>query len=217
MKMINKLTVLLVGVFLCLMSQSALAVDEEPAYQNPAQASHAANLAEAAATEPDPATQDAADSLQQARDAYDNTPTEQTLADLEAARQSYADAIANRTGELSDDIYDMRVTQGMGWGDIAHSLGVHPGSLGLGHAKKKGLVDPADGEVGDTSGGNSIAKATKRDKEFTQKEKNNNSQKSASSKSSNKSNNKGNSGNSKGNSSGGKSNNGNGGGKGKNK
>lgn len=83
---------------LSLLSTAAIA-DEESYFSNPAQAAHAANLAEASA-----------------------------LSDEEAeAEQAYSDRLA--------EIGGMRAS-GMGWGEIAHAIGVHPSVLGLGHQKK---------------------------------------------------------------------------------
>jgi len=44
--------------------------------------------------------------------------------------------LSNVAGVSQEDIEGMRVS-GMGWGEIAHELGVHPGVLGLGHTKDK--------------------------------------------------------------------------------
>jgi hypothetical protein len=74
---------------------------EEPAFSNPAQAAHAANLAAAVAA---------------------------------AAQTDDPDERAQIEGQTTEDIAGMRAS-GMGWGQIAHELGVHPGTLGLGHSK----------------------------------------------------------------------------------
>ena len=50
---------------------------------------------------------------------------------------TYTDAVAAATGVNASEIEALR-TAGMGWGDIAHELGVHPSTLGLGHGKKTG-------------------------------------------------------------------------------
>lgn len=44
-------------------------------------------------------------------------------------------ALAAVSGVTQEDIEGMRAS-GMGWGEIAHELGVHPSVLGLGHAKQ---------------------------------------------------------------------------------
>lgn len=72
-------------------------------------------------------------------------PTAETAAALEAAQADLAtaqEALDSATGALAEvsgvsqsDIEGMRAS-GMGWGEIAHELGVHPGVLGLGHTKQ---------------------------------------------------------------------------------
>lgn len=157
-------------------------VAEEPTYNNAAQAMHAANLAQTAALEPNPETEEARDALQDAREDY-HTAKEDLLANpddplaqeafetakdnLLDARQTYADAVAELAGVLGEDIYGMRAG-GMGWGAIAHELGIHPGTLGLGHGKKKkGNFDPVDDVIGDIDAPDTdseIAEATQRNK-----------------------------------------------------
>jgi hypothetical protein len=44
----------------------------------------------------------------------------------------------------------------MGWGQIAHELGIHPGALGLGHGKTK-----ASGQQGSKSKGKPVQEADK--------------------------------------------------------
>ncbi len=129
---------------------SAVAVDTEdpadenetPSYANPAQAQHAANLATAAASQPDEDTEAALSAVEQAEadlaEAEQNgtqDEIDQALENLAEAQQAYADLIAEKTGVISKDIVGMR-NSGMGWGQIANELGVHPGLLGLGHTKK---------------------------------------------------------------------------------
>jgi len=43
--------------------------------------------------------------------------------------------LANISSSTVEDIAQMR-DEGLGWGDIAHELNIHPGNLGLGHGKK---------------------------------------------------------------------------------
>ncbi|MBE0583001.1 MAG: hypothetical protein IH612_04485, partial [Desulfofustis sp.] len=129
---------------------------EEPTYSNPAQAMHAAQLAESASLQPNEATREAAEDLETAREAYDKAYRESladpetpavaealTLAeqDLEQARKAYAEQIGELAGVMGKEIQAMRQER-MGWGQIAHELGVHPGALGLGHSKHKGVLDP---------------------------------------------------------------------------
>jgi len=118
-------------------------MDDAPSFANPAQAQHAANLAAAAAAQPDESTAQALSAVEQAEAALAEAEQsgiqeqiDQALADLAEAQQAYADLIAERTGVISEDILDMR-SMGMGWGLIARELGVHPGLLGLGHTKNK--------------------------------------------------------------------------------
>lgn len=158
-------------------------ITEEPSYTNAAQAQHAANLAEAAAQQPNEATTGAADNLtgawndyQDAKEAAQANPTDPALQEaLDAAKQglldareAYSEALGQLAGVIGADIYDMRAS-GMGWGQIAHELGVHPGTLGLGHGKKKGLMDPEDeldkamyGSLDDMDPNAEIAEATRR-------------------------------------------------------
>ncbi len=117
--------------------------NETPSYANPAQAAHAASLAEAAASQPDESTAAALSAVEQAEadlaEAEQNGIQEQidqALENLAVAQEAYADLIAEKTGVISEEIMDMR-SIGMGWGQIARELGVHPGLLGLGHTKNK--------------------------------------------------------------------------------
>ena len=155
--------------------------DESSAFSNPAQVTHAANLADAAAAAPNETTAGAQQDVDDAKDALaDLTKAlaakegltdaqEDALADdiataqatLDNAEEAYADAVAELTGVMTGEIATMRA-EGMGWGDIAHELGVHPGLLGLGHTKQyknkfSGDAFEIDGEAGE------IAAATRRD------------------------------------------------------
>jgi len=108
------------------------AVNPEPAYQNPAQAAHAANLAEAAYEKIDAEIAVLEDRLiaEEAK-----TPAEQDQTLIDQLNTELDELAAQRTGIEQGDIAQMRAN-GMGWGEIAHALGVHPGVLGLGHSKK---------------------------------------------------------------------------------
>ena len=115
---------------------------ETPAFSNPAQAQHAANVAQQAATE-NTAVQEALQDVETAQDALDqavqtNDPQamEAARAALTAAEEGYMESLAEVTGVIEDDIASMR-DSGMGWGEISRELGVHPGMLGLGHTKGK--------------------------------------------------------------------------------
>ncbi len=114
-----------------------------PSFSNPAQAQHAANLATVAASQPDKAVetlQSAVDQAEEELNALGDEPSEEDLTAAEAklaeAQEAYAAEIAERTGVLTGEIEAMRAS-GIGWGDIAHELGVHPGLLGLGHTKRE--------------------------------------------------------------------------------
>ena len=172
----------------------ALAADEpvdqpvESYYTNPAQAAHAAQLAEqvamtndqqveetqlavdsaeedvAAAQEELTAAQEAFDAAQADLDAmladpnFDpNSPEyldamnarDAALTALEEEQQQYdteqakmetlettlTELLAYDAGVTAAEIEQMR-RDGLGWGQIAHELGVHPAALGLGHSKK---------------------------------------------------------------------------------
>jgi hypothetical protein len=100
------------------------AVDDASTYNNPAQAQKAQNLAEAAAMD-DQSVKDALADLEAAQASGDET----AIAEAEKALES---ALADAAGVHANDIANMR-EDGMGWGQIAHELGVHPGVLGLGN------------------------------------------------------------------------------------
>lgn len=145
---------------LLILSLNQAAADETPAFDNPAQAAHAANLADEFAEQQTVAE---AEAVSAAQDKVDGMSPEddgylEAVAELEAAQKALDTALAEIAGTTADQIADMRES-GMGWGDIAHALGVHPGALGLGHDKAKGnkhnteVVDPES----------EIAEATARD------------------------------------------------------
>ena len=125
-------------------------VKETPSYANPAQAQHAANLAAAAAAQPDENVDEALSAVEEAEAALEEAEKGGIQEEIDAAREKltiaeevYADLIAEKIGVLSQEISAMRST--MGWGQIAHELGVHPGLLGLGHSKKaKGAFTAAE-------------------------------------------------------------------------
>jgi len=153
---------------------------DAPTYSNAAQAMHAAQLASAASMQPNPATEQAAEDLDAAREAYDEAcknalanpddiqlqeQMQQREQDLEQARERYAEQVGELAGVLGQEVQAMRQS-GMGWGQIAHELGVHPGTLGLGHGKKNGQIDPADtdpdADLGLENPDDEVAEATKR-------------------------------------------------------
>lgn len=113
-----------------------------PTFSNPAQAQHAAQLAAEVASRGDEETQlaqnavsDAEAALAEAELSEDQEAIDLAMENLQAAEEAYADKISELTGVISQDISDMR-SSGMGWGNIAHELGVSPGLLGLGHGHK---------------------------------------------------------------------------------
>jgi len=59
---------------------------------------------------------------------------------LDTVRTEADQAIADAASASPEDIAGMR-EEGMGWGEIAHELGVHPSVLGLGHQKMKGNLN----------------------------------------------------------------------------
>ena len=116
-------------------------VDQEVStFSNPAQAAHALNLATVAAQNV-PDVQAAFAALQAAETALQNaTPSDiaQAQAAYDTAKANFEAALAEAAGVIVGDIADMR-SDGLGWGQIAHELGLHPGLLGLGH--NKGATD----------------------------------------------------------------------------
>ncbi|MBW1750386.1 MAG: hypothetical protein JRJ37_06770 [Deltaproteobacteria bacterium] len=121
---------------------------ETPAFGNAAQAQKAANLAQQAATS-DTSLQNALQDVQDNRDMLhkalnSNDPNAISVARnaMAKAESAYTDALVKATGVISSDITAMR-DSGMGWGVIAHELGVQPGLIGLGH--DRGRQNPHDG------------------------------------------------------------------------
>ncbi len=91
-------------------------------------------------------------------------------AELDTAKTAYNEVMGEVAGVSEKTISDMRDSK-MGWGQIAHELGVHPRALGLGHTKKMGknfeygfTDEPAEAIAGDLpTPETEIAEATKRD------------------------------------------------------
>lgn len=133
--------------------------NEEPAFTSIAQVQKAENLAALTAEEPDEEAIDAKTEADQKKQAYEEakrtldtvmadqnaTPQEIEAAGLavEEAKKAFEEAqesadkkLAEFAGVPAEDIMSMR-RSGMGWGQIAHELGIHPGALGLGHTKNK--------------------------------------------------------------------------------
>ena len=154
------------GVFFGLTSGAMpiLAADDgidqtaESYYANPAQASHAAQLAEQF-TMDDPGIQDALQDVDDAQTTVDELQAEieagdfendvaeaaaiAELADaqqeLENAEIAYAGLVAEVSGVTAANIQSMR-SAGMGWGQIAQDLGVHPSTLGRGLGKNQDIA-----------------------------------------------------------------------------
>lgn len=109
---------------------------------NIAQDQHAQNLAEAAAPN-DPKVSSlneylsyAEKELNEAILSKDQERIESAQKAYDLAKANYEDAFAKEINATREEIASMR-KQGMGWGQIAHKLGVHPGVLGLGHTKEQ--------------------------------------------------------------------------------
>jgi hypothetical protein len=133
---------------------------------------HAASLAQAAAAQTDERLASLQDAVAQAEKdlnvALANNASEDEIRaaeeNLTEAQEAYAEELSERTGVLTGEIEAMRNT-GMGWGQIAHELGVHPGLLGLGHTKRvrnretTGLAGPHNAPDADSD---EIAEATER-------------------------------------------------------
>ena len=135
---------------------------EESYYSNPAQAAHAGQLADEVA-EDDPEVQQALDDYEAALEAYNaiEEPTEEDLKVVEELEAAYEDILAEKIGVASDDIAAMRAS-GMGWGDIAHELGVHPALLGLGHTRGKTPHKGVEKEFAGSITDEELAEATTR-------------------------------------------------------
>ena len=109
---------------------------------NAAQVQKAENLAQATADKAQAEIEKAENNVAAAeKNLASVNPTDTTA--VKAAEEKLADAVealnhalANSTGVSASEISDMRAS-GMGWGQIAHALGLHPGTLGLGHTKSE--------------------------------------------------------------------------------
>jgi len=133
--------------------------NEEPAFTSIAQVQKAENLAALTAEQPDEEAIDAKKEADQKKQAYeeamqklDTVMADQNATQLEIeavrlaverAKKAYEEAqesadekLAEFAGVPAEDVMSMR-RSGMGWGQIAHELGIHPGALGLGHTKNK--------------------------------------------------------------------------------
>lgn len=121
-------------------SQTTSPDSEEAALANQAQVQKAENLAlatmEKAQAEIEKAENNvaAAENNLAAVNPADTAAVNAAQAQLAAAVDALSHALANSTGVSAGEISGMR-SSGMGWGQIAHALGIHPGTLGLGHTK----------------------------------------------------------------------------------
>lgn len=120
---------------------------EESRFDSTVQVDRAENLAEAAAQAASQSLAEAESTLDAAQTAYDaavqsGTPEAiaEALATLDAAQTAADAAAAVAAGISVPDIADMR-DAGMGWGEIAHELGVHPSILGMGFTHRYGKTE----------------------------------------------------------------------------
>jgi hypothetical protein len=121
-----------------------------PALNAPADVDHLQNQAAMTAQQPDPETRaaiqaemHAGQAVQTAQRKGDDQGLENARANHRAA-EMHAEALVARTcGTTPEQIADMR-NQGMGWGQIAQNMGVHPGALGLGHDAQSRSGDQAE-------------------------------------------------------------------------
>lgn len=114
---------LVCGVFLLVGLNVVAAQGDEDntlsTFNNSAQALKAENLAIA--------------NVKKAQDAIDNATNEEDR--IEAEKKLTIAQASLESGETVEAINEMR-TSGMGWGEIANKLGIHPSVLGLGHLKR---------------------------------------------------------------------------------
>lgn len=147
------LLIILTAIF-CLATAPAAVLAQEEAeegeetshFNNAAQAQKAENLAEASAALPDTelankqsAVTEAETALAEAAslagltvDEFVETEDAAPFVDALEAAQTAVDDHVSTTAYSTEQIADMRAS-GMGWGEIAHEIGVHPSTLGLGN------------------------------------------------------------------------------------
>jgi hypothetical protein len=121
-----------------------------PALAAPADVDHLQNQAARTAQQSDPETVAAIRTEMHAGQAVQAAQRNGDDQDLESARanhraaEMHAEALVARTcGTTQEQIAEMR-SQGMGWGQIASNMGVHPGTLGLGHDAQPRSGDQAE-------------------------------------------------------------------------
>ncbi len=98
--------------------------DSSSYFANPAQEQHAKNLSEKWAEIHSEEIAAALEALEEAEKSGDLEAIEAARAHLEELEVSVEEIAAMRS-------------DGLGWGQIAHKLDIHPGTLGLGHYKSK--------------------------------------------------------------------------------
>ena len=109
---------------------------------NAAQVQHAQNLAEDAALR-DPRVSSLNEYLAYAEQELKDAVLSKDQERIDAAQKAYDSAKANYEKAYAEEVTATREEiaamreQDMGWGEIAHKLGVHPSVLGLGNAKQK--------------------------------------------------------------------------------
>ena len=139
---------------------------EEAGLTNMAQVEKAENLALATAAkaqEQIAAAQKNVTRAQETMDAVDPSDTkamEAAQANYDDAVQALSDALADSAGVSVGEISDMR-DSGMGWGQIAHDLGIHPSVLGGGHFKGKKGFEFAMATARDSKTGLSLGHGSK--------------------------------------------------------
>ncbi len=142
--------------------------DLDPAFTSPAEAQRIANLVEAVANQPSPELEAAMAELEAAQAAFDalegstdDSAIGAALAELEAAQATVGGLMEDASGVTAEDIEAMRA-EDMGWGDIAHELGLHPSVLGFGPKQARGLAPEEDQQGFDASMQAEIEEATAR-------------------------------------------------------
>jgi len=140
----NVLLPVLLAVSVCAAPLTALAADlnnEAPAFMSTTDVARAEQLASKAAGQPASeviATIQAEEKAHMALQAAIQSGNSQVIAASQTAHQASevaAEAVMAAFGGVTPaDIGAMRGS-GMGWGQIAQELGIHPGSLGIDHAK----------------------------------------------------------------------------------
>jgi len=150
--------IVVVVFFLAFQAQPLTAGENDPAdtpdsetITNAAQEQHALNLAESAALMDSQVSslkeylEYAEKALEEARKTQDEEKIEKAQIAYDSALSNFEEAFARETESQRADITAMR-RSGMGWGEIAHKLGVHPGVLGLGHSKKQAGYQATEGK-----------------------------------------------------------------------